>query len=171
MLKNVESEKNSDKVTSRLENKLKWALGATVTFGLLTVFGLGYTFHPIKTKNFPNKPSSVKRYNLTEKIIRNIDQNNQPLTKGAYFIGDPLLNEFCKQQLELDSLTINRYEEFILPRIEKEPEYIEYNNQLSEFTKDTGKKMVNRGLASSIFLIGSLFSYIGYRVLNYKKNK
>ena len=154
-----------------LENKMKWALGATITFGALTVIGLGYTFRPItKIENFPDRPSSAERHTLTEKIIRNIDQNKQPLTEATYFIDDTLLQKFSEQQLELDSLTKNRYENH-LTRIEKEPEFIEYDSQFSEFAEHNSKKIAYRGLATGILAVGSFLSYVGYRILDYKKHK
>jgi len=162
-----------DSKVGKLENKIKWNKRIGMGFGALLLVGLGPFIYSLGrlTKIPSDSPEIYKEYKITEEIISKIQENKANLEKGTYFLGDTLLNQFSEQQLELDSLTKNRYKKFILEKIEKNPEFVEYNAQLKE------KELKNiKGVQDSLWMMGLgvcglMGSIIFYDILSRKKQE
>lgn len=147
-----------------LERKIRRIKRAVLGFGTAAILSI------ILIGNYSEKEENAlntevyKSHTNTKNIIENIEKNNQYLTENTYFAGDTLLKKFSEQQLELDSLTKDRFKKH-LSRIEKDPEFIRQEENYSKSIR--GRKY--SVLSFVITAIGAIASGFGYGVLKREK--
>lgn len=149
----------------KLENKIKWAGWGALTSAGITVLSVIYLGCGVFKKDLPS-PSLIEQYNNTKQIIANIEKNESYLKENAYLATNNYFKKSYEQQLELDSLTKNKFEKQLL-EIEKNPEYTEYCAQL-EKEQIKSKKRSNRGLWAFGLGVGGIVVTGGNLVLLFK---